>query len=50
MPTTIATDGAFRFTARDLEKWSWRGGRLVIRLVNAQDRRAEGFVSAASFR
>ena len=24
--TTLAPDGSFRFTAPDLEKWSWRGG------------------------
>jgi hypothetical protein len=47
--TSVAPGGSFRFTAPELEKWSWRGGRLVIRLVDGQGRRAEGFVSVASF-
>lgn len=47
--TTLGPDGAFRITAPDLEKWSWRGGRLVIRVRNAEGKQAEGFVSVTSF-
>jgi hypothetical protein len=47
--TNIARDGAFSITAPDLEKWSWRGGRLVVRVRDVAGRQAEGFVSVASF-
>jgi hypothetical protein len=47
--TTLGPDGSFSISAPDLEKWSWRGGRLVIRVRQANGRQAEGFVSVASF-
>jgi hypothetical protein len=47
--TTLGPDGTFSFSAPDLEKWSWRGGRLVIRVQHADGKRSEGFVSVASF-
>lgn len=47
--TSLSQDGLFRIAAPDLETLSWRGGRLVIRVRNADGRQAEGFVSVASF-
>lgn len=47
--TLLDEDSGFRFAAPGLETWSWRGGRLVIRVVDATGRKAEGFVSIASF-
>lgn len=47
--TEISADGAFRIAAPALEERSWRGGRLVIRVTDKNDRAAEGFVSVASY-
>jgi hypothetical protein len=47
--TMLGPDEVFRITAPDLEKWSWRGARLVIRVQQADGRQSEGFVSVASF-
>lgn len=47
--TVLDAEGTFKIAAPDLEKWSWRGGRLVIRVVDVNGRVAEGFVSIASF-
>lgn len=47
--TLLDENAGFRFAAPDLEKWSWRGGRLVVRVADASGRMAEGFVSIASF-
>ena len=47
--TQLAPEGAFTITARDLEPWAMRGGRLVIRVQDRRGRNAEGFVSVASF-
>lgn len=47
--TQLDAQGKFRFAAPGLERWSWRGGRLVIRVTHGDGRRAEGFVSVASF-
>jgi hypothetical protein len=42
-------EGQFRITAPDLENSLWRGGRLVLRLIDTAARQAEGFISLASF-
>ena len=47
--TTLSAEGGFRVSAPSLEERSWRGGRLVIRVCARDGRRAEGFVSVASF-
>jgi hypothetical protein len=47
--TAVDSEGAFSIIAPDLERWSWRGGRLVLRLTDRAGRQAEGFVSLASF-
>ena len=47
--TKLAPNGAFTITAPNLEAWAMRGGRLVIRVQDRRDRRAEGFVSVASY-
>ena len=44
---TLSVDGGFRTRARGLEERAWRGGRLVVRVVHPDGRRAEGFVSVA---
>lgn len=41
----LDSEGVFGFTALGLEKASWRGGRLVLRLTDPMGRQAEGFVS-----
>lgn len=45
----LDSEGAFSITAPDLEKGSWRGGRLVLRVTDTAGQQAEGFVSVASF-
>jgi hypothetical protein len=47
--TMLRPDGSFCIIAPDLEKCSWRGGRLVIRIRDAEGQQAEGFVSATNF-
>lgn len=47
--TVLDESGGFRFAAPDLEKSSWRGGRLVIRVADGSGQIAEGFASIASF-
>jgi hypothetical protein len=47
--TSIDGEGGFRVGAPTLEERSWRGGRLVVRVVDSKGRTAEGFVSIASF-
>lgn len=47
--TELDDESRFRFAAPGLERWSWRGGRLVIRVTHGDGRSAEGFVSVASF-
>jgi hypothetical protein len=47
--TTLSPDGRFSVSAPLLEERSWTGGRLVIRVQDAQGRAAEGFVSVVSF-
>jgi hypothetical protein len=47
--TALDDTASFKFAAPDLEKSSWRGGRLVIRVTDARGRIAEGFASIASF-
>lgn len=48
--TELDSEGKFSIATFDLEKGAWRsGGRLVLRVVDAADRAAEGFVSLASF-
>jgi len=47
--TTLSPEGDFRINAPALEKQSWVGGRLVIRVRSKNGRKAEGFVSVASF-
>jgi hypothetical protein len=47
--TTLGPDGSFSISAPNLERLSWRGGRLVIRIQDVNERQAEGFVSVASF-
>jgi len=47
--TELDDTASFKFAAPDLEKSSWRGGRLVIRVADARGRIAEGFASIASF-
>lgn len=45
----VNEEGAFRLTAPQLEKESWIGRRLVLRIVDRSGRTAEGFVSLASY-
>lgn len=45
----LDSEGAFCITALGLEKSSWRGGRLVLRVTDPTGRQAEGFVSLANF-
>jgi hypothetical protein len=47
--TSLSADGRFQVSTPMLEEKSWVGGRLVIRVQDAQGRQAEGFVSIASF-
>lgn len=46
---TIGARGEFTLDAPDLEKGSWRGGRLVLRVTDRSGRIAEGFVSLAGY-
>ncbi len=45
----LDSEGVFCITALGLEKSSWRGGRLVLRVTDPTGRQAEGFVSLANF-
>lgn len=45
----IQRDGRFDVTAPEIEKQSWSGGRLVLRL-SAETGTAEGFVTLAAYR
>jgi hypothetical protein len=47
--TTLGPDATFSLKAPGLEVQSWKGGRLVLQVRSADDRRAEGFVSVAAF-
>jgi hypothetical protein len=46
---TLDKKSAFETLAPNLELLSWRGGRLVVRVVQADGLRAEGFVAVASY-
>jgi hypothetical protein len=45
----VDAEGAFGFAAPQLEKESWLGRRLVLRVADKSGRLAEGFVSLASY-
>jgi hypothetical protein len=45
----IDSQGRFTIKTPNLEKWSWRGGRLVLRVTDESGRAAEGFVSQAGY-
>jgi hypothetical protein len=47
--TVLGPNAAFGIVAPDLERWAWRGGRIVIRVRDGSGKQAEGFVSVASF-
>jgi hypothetical protein len=48
--TRLEPDGSFRVSAAGLEVQSWKGGRLVLRVVQiASGRCAEGFISVPVF-
>jgi hypothetical protein len=47
--TELTPDACFCLRAPALEPWSWRGGRLVIRVTDSSGLIAEGFVSVASY-
>jgi hypothetical protein len=47
--TTLGSDATFSLMAPGLELQSWKGGRLVLQVRDADNRRAEGFVSVAAF-
>ena len=47
--TRLSPNGGFAITTPDLEPTAMRGGRLVIRVEDRTGRKAEGFVSVASF-
>jgi hypothetical protein len=47
--TTLGPDATFSLKVPGLEVQLWKGGRLVLQVRSAADRRAEGFVSVAAF-